>query len=159
VLQHNDLGTWNIVVEPPFAGARFTALDWESARRVGMPLWDLWYFLQHALAQLDGVSGLTERGLTEHELHAVRLFRGELPTSSTLFEWTRRVVSACGIPDRAVGPLATLCFLHHGLSQSTREGAVRHHGAGDRTIDTIAPRVARRWLSEEGLGPGWDPWR
>src|SRR5207249_2997999 len=41
VLQHNDLGCWNIVV----GDGSFTALDWESARSHGLPLWDLAYFL------------------------------------------------------------------------------------------------------------------
>jgi hypothetical protein len=159
VLQHNDLGTWNIVVQPPLADARFTVLDWEAAQRVGMPLWDLWYFLQYALAQLDGVSGLSEHSRAWQEEHAVRLFKGELSASATLFEWTRRVVSACGIAERAVGPLATLGFLHHGLAQSDRERTVGRHAPGVGTIETVAPRLARRWLTEPGLGSGWDRWR
>jgi hypothetical protein len=159
VVQHNDLGTWNIIVEPPFSDAGFVAIDWEGAERVGMPLWDLWYFLQHALAQLDGISGGSEEDLARRERHAVGLFLGELPSSELLFEWTRRFVSALELPDSAVGPLATLCILQHGLSQSARERSVRHQGAGDRTIETIEPRVAERWLSDPGLGPGWDRWR
>ena len=51
VLQHNDLGTWNIISD---GGSDFTAVDWESANPSGLPLWDLWYFLAHALRLLDG---------------------------------------------------------------------------------------------------------
>src|SRR5215207_2289677 len=160
VLQHNDLGSWNVVVDACDASRpSFTALDWESARPVGMPLWDLWYFLQDALACLDGVSGLSENDLARREAQAVRLLRGELQNSKILFEWTRRGVVACGIPDRAVGTLATLCFLDHGLSQSNREDAARRHGSQARALDMLWPSLARRWLDDPALGPGWDRWR
>ena len=52
VLQHNDLGSWNIVVQP---SGGFAALDWESARRHGLPLWDLLYFLVDVLPQPNAV--------------------------------------------------------------------------------------------------------
>ena len=51
VLQHNDLGSWNIVWASP---GRFMAVDWEAARRHGFPLWDLLYFLVDALPLVDG---------------------------------------------------------------------------------------------------------
>ena len=51
VLQHNDLGTWNVVTD----GRAFMAVDWESARPDGMPLWDLCYFLADALPRLAGL--------------------------------------------------------------------------------------------------------
>ena len=41
VVQHNDLGSWNIVSGGP---AGFTAVDGKSACAEGMPLWDLAYF-------------------------------------------------------------------------------------------------------------------
>jgi phosphotransferase family enzyme len=160
VLQHNDVGTWNIVVRPGSAGAsRFTVLDWESALPLGMPLWDLWCFLYPALAELDGLSGIGEPELRDRERHAVELFRGELPSSEVLFRWTRRGVEACGVPPDAVGPLATLSFLHHGLEQSLREEAVREYAHGASALETLPPRLARRWLSDPGLGPRWDRWR
>jgi hypothetical protein len=160
VMQHNDLGTWNIVVRPEAAGAsRFTVLDWESARPDGMPLWDLWYFLYLALAELDGLSGIGEAELRDRERHAVALFRGELPSSEVFFRWTRRGVEACGVPADAVGALATLSFLHHGLSQSAREAAVREHAEGAEALEMLPPRLGRHWLSDPALGPGWDRWR
>ncbi len=160
VMQHNDLGTWNIAVRPGSAGAsRFTVLDWESARALGMPLWDLWYFLHLALAELDGFSGIGERELRDRERHAVELFRGELPTSEILFRWTRRGVEACGVPPDAVGSLATLSFLHHGVSQSARAEAVREHAQASQALETLPPRLALHWLSDAALGPRWDRWR
>lgn len=157
VLQHNDLGTWNVTIDPAAPGS-FSVLDWENARPLGFPLWDLWFFLQDALAVLDGVSGLTEADLQRRADHAVRLFRGELPSSSILFEWTRRGAAACGVPQRAVGPLATLCFLHHGLSQDAREETVRRQGPDAVALEMPWPRVARRWLADHDLGPGWARW-
>ena len=35
-------------------GRAFMAIDWESARPAGMPLWDLCYFLADALPRLEG---------------------------------------------------------------------------------------------------------
>jgi len=134
-------------------------LDWESARHNGMPLWDLWYFLHLALAELDGVSGIGEADLRAREHHAVALFRGELPSSEVLFRWTRRGVEACRVPPEAVGSIATLSFLHHGLSQAAREEAVLEHAQGGTALEMLPPRLARHWLTDPALGPGWDRWR
>src|SRR6185437_8022169 len=41
VLQHNDLGTWNVVA----GGQEFVLVDWENVREDALPLWDLLYFL------------------------------------------------------------------------------------------------------------------
>ena len=67
VLQHNDLGTWNIISN---GGSDFTAVDWESANPSGLPLWDLWYFLADALRMIDGGDAVGSG-------HFARLFRGE----------------------------------------------------------------------------------
>jgi hypothetical protein len=150
VLQHNDLGSWNIVVDRD----RFTALDWESARESGLPLWDLFYFLADALAVLDG----SVEGEKRH-LHTVRLFRGELPSSSILFEWTRRGVTQLVIPPDAVGRIATLCWLHHSLSPVRRRAAIDALARGTAQPVHGTENVAAAWLSEPGLGEGWDRWR
>jgi hypothetical protein len=146
VLQHNDLGTWNVVAAGP---GRFTVLDWESARRPGLPLWDLLYFAVDALGQLDRAESFEERAE-----HAVRLLRGDLPASSTLFDWVRRYVRALDLPPESVGPLATLCWLHHGLSHVARGAA-----AGQAAQLPPAERIAPVWLEDRLLGPGWDRWQ
>jgi hypothetical protein len=146
VLQHNDLGTWNVVT----AGARrFTVLDWESARGSGLPLWDLLYFSVDALGQLDRARTAEQR--TDH---AVRLLRGELPASRTLFEAIRRYVAELEIPAGAVGRLATLCWLHHGLSHVKRGEQL-----GAEAQIPPAERIAPLWMEDPQLGPGWDRWR
>ena len=152
VLQHNDLGSWNLVVR---SEADFTAVDWESARAVGFPLWDLVYFLTDALTHLDGASPPARRNA-----HNQRLFRGELASSGILFGWLRRSVEALGIPEKSVAPLVTLCWLHHGVSGVHRRVALDAHASGHVAADLPdAERIARLWLTAPGLGVSWDAWR
>ena len=150
VLQHNDLGSWNVLMQPP----GFTIVDWESSRSLGLPLWDLLYFLADALALIDGET----EGEIRH-LHTRALFRGERPLSGRLFSWVGRAVSELGVPPDAVGAIATLCWLDHSLSPARRSG----------TLDRLAPPAAARlhgtelnaetWLADDALGPRWNAWR
>ncbi len=150
VLQHNDLGTWNVV-----AGEEgFTVLDWESARRHGLPLWDLLYFLVDVLPQLDGA-----RSAEERSAQALRLLRGEAASSPVLFAWLRRAVEEMGIPPEAVGPVATLCWLDHGLSHVARSVAAERIEAGSAGAVPPVERIAPAWLADPALGPAWDRWR
>lgn len=150
VLQHDDLGTWNIVAD----GASFTVVDWESARERGFPLWDLLYFLVDALAQLDGAWSDDDR-----VRHALALLRGELVSSPVLFGWVRRAVDASRIPAEAVGPLATLCWLHHGLSHVKR--LAPSESLDGSLAGRIPPveRIAPAWLQDPLLGTEWERWR
>jgi Phosphotransferase enzyme family len=149
VLQHNDLGSWNLVI----THGGFTAVDWESARRHGLPLWDIWYLLSDALAHIEGVSSPGDR-----ERHFVRLFRGELRASQVLFEWTRRAAEASGVPPEAIGRIATLCWLSHGLSPATRLSDLHtfEPGMPPPYWLELTRRLALAWLREPGLGPRWD---
>jgi hypothetical protein len=150
VLQHNDLGSWNVLVRD----GDFTVVDWESSRRHGLPLWDLFYFLADALALLDGEIA----GETRHE-HTTALFRGDRPSSEILFRWTRTAVRELEIPHEAVGTLATLCWLHHSLSPVERRDS----------LDRLAPAAESRlhgtelngaaWLADPALGSSWNRWR
>jgi Phosphotransferase enzyme family len=149
VLQHNDLGSWNIVVNE----RSFTVLDWESARKAGLPLWDLFYFLADALAVLDG----NVRGEQRH-LHTIRLFRGELPSSRTLFAWTRRAVKANSVLPQAVGVIAMLCWLHHSLSHVHRSAAMGRFATDAPPTIHGTEGVADLWLSDPLLGERWMQW-
>jgi hypothetical protein len=148
VLQHNDLGTWNIAVDGP----DFTILDWESARRYGLPLWDLWYFLMDAEAHAARAATLDER-----EEHFARLFGGRIAASERLFRWTRRIASGLGIPDDAIGALATLCWLHHGSSGALREEELSRfdHTAEPAFWLQLLERLRHRWMTDPSLGPDW----
>jgi hypothetical protein len=149
VLQHNDLGCWNIVADR----GSFTVVDWESARRHGLPLWDLWYFLADALAGLDNAWDPIAR-----ERHFVRLFRGELPASRTLFTWTRRIVDTLQIPTTAVGPLATLCWLHHARSHADDMQRLQRHARHAVAPEWLTVRLPEIWLGQPGLGSSWNAW-
>jgi len=150
VLQHNDLGCWNVVV----GGRGFTAVDWESARKHGLPLWDLLYFLVDALVHLDGAWQPDRR-----EAHAARLLLGETASSEILFRWVAEAVRTLALPPDAVGPIVTLGWLHHGLSPVARDEASRTLAPGLRSDGTFAEWMARVWLSTPGLGTGWSSWR
>jgi hypothetical protein len=150
VLQHNDLGSWNIVC----SGADFTVLDWESSSRHGLPLWDLFYFLADALALVDG----SPLGEMRH-LHTIPLFRGELPSSEVLFEWTRRGVEATAVPPDAVGSIATLCWLHHSLSHVRRGAVLDEITPGADSAVHGTEKVGRAWIADAALGENWASWR
>ena len=148
VTQHNDLATWNVMV----SGSDFCVVDWESAMPHSFPLWDLFYFLTDALARVDGARD------AEWEGYVARLFRGDVASSAILFAWTRRMVGTLGIAPATVGSLATLCWMHHGLSHLSRQEAASRFAADVWHIPR-AERVASVWLSDPQLGTGWDRWR
>jgi phosphotransferase family enzyme len=151
VLQHADVGGWNVITRGP---GDFAVIDWESVREHGFPLWDLVYFLADALVQLDGTPAGELR-----DQYTARLFRGELPLSETLFHWVRRAVRVFGLPPDAVGPVTTLCWLHHGFADVSRNATRGELGVGERWGEINAERFARLWVREPGLGAGWDSWR
>lgn len=149
VIQHNDLGCWNIVT-----GRRgFVAVDWESARPAGFPLWDLVYFLVDALIHLDG-----EWAPRRREVHAAKLLRGEVSSSATLFAWIRAAVESLEIPPSAVGPITTLSWMHHGLSKDARQAAAHALDVSQASARTYGDWMAQLWLREPGLGPQWEAW-
>jgi hypothetical protein len=142
-LQHNDLGCWNIVTTRHGA---FTVLDWEDTRRFGLPFWDLWYFLADAFALVDQDAG------EDRLVFFGRLFRGETRGSKTLFHWTRAMVDALGIAPTTIGRIATLCWLHHGLSHLDRAAS------GGTPRAWPAERYHEAWCTDRRLGPTWDAW-
>ncbi len=147
VVQHNDLGCWNIISD----GSDFTVVDWESARGVGLPLWDLVYFAGDALARIDGPA--SPEALLRR---CVDVFAGRSPHSPVLFAWLRTAVRRLEIPPAAVGPLVTLCWLHHARSADAREIALR--GAQAAPLGHLA-RMAGPWLADAALGPRWSRWQ
>jgi Phosphotransferase enzyme family len=150
VLQHNDLGTWNVVSDD----GDFVVVDWENVRQSALPLWDLLYFLGDAFVLLDG-SHDPER----LPMRIASLFAGEAPSSPLLFSWVRRAAETARVPLDAVGPIATLCWLSHSLS-------ARAHNV---ELATFTPRdpprlhgiegIGRVWLAHPALGPHWRAWR
>jgi hypothetical protein len=147
VLQHNDVGSWNVVV----GGDAFTVLDWEEAVRHGLPLWDLFYFLVDATAHLDGAPDRAE--------HFEQLFLGEAPSSGLLFRWTRTMVDALELPHDSAGPIATLCWLHHGLADEHRAAGASDPRPRTHVALGMLRELGERWLQHPGLGAGWARWQ
>ncbi len=75
-----------------------------------------------------------------------------------LFRWTRAAVERLSIPPESVGKLATLCWLHHGLSHRARGAAVDRHARGGETMTPAAASYAQAWLADPALGSGWSRW-
>jgi hypothetical protein len=148
VLQHNDVGSWNVVVSV----RAFTVLDWEDAARHGLPLWDLFYFLADASLHLDGA--------TDPGDHFERLFLGEAPSSELLFSWTRTMVEALELSAEAVGRIATLCWLQHGVTGRWRAEDAQDPRPRPRAhvAEGVFHELAERWLQHPDLGVGWSRW-
>ena len=146
MLQHNDLGSWNVISD----GQGFMAIDWESARPAGLPLWDLCYFLADALPRLEGPADRDT-----YLDRTLRLFGGHSQYSALLFRWVRAAVTALAIPPVAVGPVVTLCWLHHGLSADARARALG--GSAAAPLGHLAV-LGSHWLADPGLGPSWSAW-
>jgi hypothetical protein len=162
---HNDLNLGNVV----HSRSHFMILDWERARRYGFPLWDLWLFLSLALPVVDGAA---ETNVTRVE-HFAALFGGISPSSEVLFKWTHRLVDVVGLRSEDIGPLATLCWLDHGIPrwlvppdlQAPLADWVPYWAAGRSVVQALlASRrlktmMAQRWLSDGRLGARWQEWR
>jgi hypothetical protein len=146
VLQHNDIGCWNVHVD----GREFAVVDWESSRTAGLPLWDLLYFLTDALA----IQAARSDGLGKEQA-VPRLLRGELAASQVLFDRLRDAAERLDVPAAAVGPIATLAWLEHARSPDLRAEIASlqeaESGAGRFPLE----EVASYWLSDPLLGVDW----
>ena len=150
VTQHNDLGTWNVVAD----GLNFVIVDWEDAREVGMPLWDLLYFLADAFVHLDGPAGPEQL-----PNRIASLFAGNAPASPLLFAWIRRAAEAAGVPAESVGAVATLCWLSHSLSPHSHNFDLATFTPGEHPRIHGVEGIARAWMTHPALGPRWSSWR
>lgn len=148
VMQHNDLGTWNVVAE----GDEFTVADWENARAAGMPLWDLLYFLADALVLVDW-----PYSPGQFPGRMTRLFAGEAPSSSLLFSWVRRAVDAPRVPTSAVGAITTLCWLSHSHALAVHNMYLAERTLQDPPLHAL-DGVAGAWMRHPALGPSWSAW-
>jgi hypothetical protein len=150
VLQHNDLGTWNVVADE----REFVVVDWENVREGALPLWDLLYFLADAYVLVDGPAGPEQL-----PARVARLFAGEAPSSPLLFAWVRRAVDEAGVPPDAVGALVTLCWLSHGHALGAHNDDLAVFTPGDPPRAHGIEGIGRAWLTHPALGSGWSVWR
>lgn len=151
VLVHNDAGSWNVIV----GNQGFRLVDWESAQRPGLPLWDLLYFLADALVLLAGPP------FDDRVERILALFRGALPTSPILFRWVRQAVLELALPPASVAPLAALAWVHHGASPTARAAALQAFAGHAGRPAPRAPLscLAAPWMADPELGLRWSSWR
>jgi hypothetical protein len=154
VVQHNDLGTWNVVAD----GDRFAIVDWEDAREAASPLWDLLYFLADAFVLLDAPDTANE-GPERLPERIVRLFAGEAPSSRRLFSWVRRATEAAAVPADVVGAVATLCWLSHSASADSHNLDLASWTPRDPPRLHGLEGMGRAWMTHPALGPRWSVWR
>jgi Phosphotransferase enzyme family len=150
VLQHNDLGAWNVVAQH----GDFTVLDWENIRPNALPLWDLLYFLGNALVLLDGPYAPEQL-----PLRMARLFAGETSSSPLLFSWVRRGAEAASVPLDAVTAITTLCWLSHSLSAAEHNIDIATFTPRDPPRQHGLEGMAQAWMEHPALGPSWNAWR
>jgi hypothetical protein len=138
-LQRRDLRRGRLGIEPPR----------------GVAALGLLYFLCNALATLTAPADAAAKERT-----MLALLRGESPASARLFDRVRAAAETFVVPLDAVGPVVTLGWMHHRLSAAaaaarSREGA--RFGAATGSQEDVGPleRLARPWLVDEQLGPGW----
>jgi hypothetical protein len=112
VLQHGDPGTWNLLVTE---NDGIVFLDWESAEPQGMPLWDIFYFLQtytNWMARSHGGGNL--------RTHFRQMLLRPSRMSALLAETVAHYAHNVGLPTKAIVPLFHFCWLHRALKESMR---------------------------------------
>jgi hypothetical protein len=154
VVQHNDLGTWNVVADD----GEFVVVDWENVREAALPLWDLLYFLADAYVVLDDPEA-PDSAPEQLPSRMARLFAGEAPSSPRLFASIRRAADAAAVPVEAVGPIATLCWLSHSLSAAAHNVDIAAFTPADPPRLHGFEGMAQAWMEHPALGPGWSAWR
>jgi hypothetical protein len=110
VLEHGDLGVWNILVAPDGSPV---VLDWEAGEPRGMPLWDLLYLVRSYAASSAG----TGRG----RLAAVYdLVEGRSAFSPVLRASVARAAAAVQLDEALVRPLFLSCWMHRAVKEVSR---------------------------------------
>ena len=112
VLQHGDPGTWNMMVTDD---DKLVVIDWESGEKKGMPLWDIFYFLQ----TYGGWMGRQQGSMDPFD----NFTRSFLEKSPLLLLCKKTVDEYCQLIDldkSMVEPLFYSCWMHRALKESAR---------------------------------------
>jgi aminoglycoside phosphotransferase (APT) family kinase protein len=134
VVQHGDLGAWNLLVAPDGSVQVF---DWEAGDLHGPPLWDLFYLVRSIASRSSTARGRhrRERAFAEHLLASTPLARLQAGA-------VERACQQTHIPAEAVLPLLVTCWMHRSVKQATR--LPRH-----RVRRATAARVLRLVLAAD----------
>jgi hypothetical protein len=110
VLEHGDLGVWNVLVR---LDGKPAVLDWEAAERRGMPLWDLLYLLRSFAASTSG-------GGSDRSRAVVDLLEGRPPQGDVLAGVVGRYASALRLDPAVLVPLLLTCWMHRAQKEASR---------------------------------------
>lgn len=112
VFQHGDPGPWNMLVTP---SGRVAVLDWEAAEPIGMPLWDLFYFMRSY-----SLEAARKRGLNRRLAAFTEQFLEDTPLSRLYIETIVRYCDRIGLDRNLIEPFFYTCWMHRSLKESMR---------------------------------------
>jgi hypothetical protein len=131
VLEHGDLGVWNVLVR---LDGRPAVLDWEAGVPRGMPLWDLLYLLRSYAAS-------SARTGSDRTRVAFDLMQGAPPLGDCLVEATGQYAASLRLDPSLLVPLLLTCWMHRAQKEASR----REDGPYRRLLRTCVEH--RRSLS------------
>ena len=151
VFQHGDAGRWNLLAAPD---GSTSFIDWEAAEPVGMPLWDLFYFVRSFAVGVAVAAGEHRR------LSGIRrvLFERS-PLSARLAGWVALYCRATGLSAELVEPLFHTCWMHRALKEATRLDPGALHTGHYRRLLTLgieqrrAPGLADMFAAGREVSP------
>lgn len=112
VFQHGDPGTWNALITE---SGKVAFLDWESAERNGMPLWDLFYFLRSYI-----MGAARSKGIGDRIQAIVQLLLTHSPYSQLYVDSTETYCHQTGLSGSLTEPIFYTCWMHRALKEATR---------------------------------------
>lgn len=143
VFQHGDAGIWNLVRTD---SGDIGVLDWENADPAGMPLWDLFYFVQTRGSRLAAARGTRYTAAA----FANQLLRPS-PHSALLARQIGRWRAATRLDQELVGPLFHLWLAHQAVKEAAQSLYGRRRERG-RSLQLLARAVEAPALPFEADG-------
>lgn len=112
VFQHGDPGIWNLLLRPDGSVA---FLDWESAERHGMPLWDLVH-LQWSF----GAWASRRAGERRRLAASMRHIASHTELQSRFADQLATAADSIGLAPSLIGPLFYSAWMYRSLKEATR---------------------------------------
>jgi hypothetical protein len=131
VLEHGDLGVWNVLVR---LDGRPAVLDWEAGVPRGMPLWDVLYLLRSYAVS-------SARTGSDRTRVAFGVLQGEPPLGDCLLQATGQYAASLRLDPSLLVPLLLTCWMHRAQKEASR----REDGPYRRLLRTCVEH--RRSLS------------
>jgi hypothetical protein len=110
VLEHGDLGVWNVLVR---LDGRPAVLDWEAGVPRGMPMWDLLYLLRSYAASSTRAGADRARAVLD-------LLEGRPPLGDSFIGATAQYASALRLDPSLLVPLLLTCWMHRAQKEASR---------------------------------------